>query len=222
MTLSDFSLSKGFWHSIQDIYTAILHHPFNTELAQGTLDRSRFLFYLQQDTLYLVEYGRTLSMLAAKAPNTRIMKDFLTFASGIFAVEQSMHSIFFKEYGLANPTRVKSPACFAYTNYLLATAAVHSYAEAVAAVLPCFWVYREVGLSIYRSTVPGNPYQQWIDTYAGKQFGEATDRAIALLEEMIQESTKDTQSKMLEAFQTSTRLEWYFWDSAYKMEAWQP
>jgi thiaminase/transcriptional activator TenA len=27
---------------------------------------------------------------------------------------------------------------------------------------------------------------------------------------------------MEEAFVTSTRLEWMFWDSAYRMENWQP
>ena len=39
--------------------------------------------------------------------------------------------------------------CLAYTQYLdRQVAATASLEEAVAAVLPCFWIYREVGLNI--------------------------------------------------------------------------
>ena len=150
------------------------------------------------------------------------MRDFIRFASGIFTVEESMHGTFFAEYGLQGRSTVKSPACFAYTNFLLATASLRSYEEAIAAVLPCFWVYREIGLAIHARSVSGNPYQKWIDTYAGDEFGEATETAIEALEETITSATPTTQRRMEEAFVYSTRLEWLFWDSAYTMEPWKP
>ncbi|MFV9927060.1 MAG: hypothetical protein AB8V23_04640 [Candidatus Midichloria sp.] len=37
---------------------------------------------------------------------------------------------------------------------------------ATAAVLPCFWVYNEVGLSIARYASADNPYARWIESYS--------------------------------------------------------
>lgn len=51
-----------------------------------------------------------------------------------------------------------SPACCHYVSYLLATAATRSIAETVAALLPCFWVYRDVGHAIHAVAAPDNPY----------------------------------------------------------------
>jgi thiaminase/transcriptional activator TenA len=214
--------AQAFWDSIEHIYEAIIHHPFNEELAQGTLARERFLHYIQQDALYLLDYGKALSLLAARSETPHRMRDFIQFASGIFTVEKAMHQIYFTEYGVEDPVQSKSPACFAYTNFLLATASLRSYEEGVAAVLPCFWVYREVGLWIHRSASESNPYKRWIETYAGKEFGEATERAIEALEEAAASASEATRRRMGEAFVTSTRLEWLFWDSAYRMEGWKP
>ncbi|MCX7788043.1 MAG: thiaminase II [Spirochaetes bacterium] len=214
--------AQDFWESIRDLYTAIIQHPFNRELAQGTLSRDRFLYYLQQDALYLLDYGKALSILAARSETPERRRDFIRFASGIFTVEEGMHQIYFTEYGVKDPIQTKSPACFAYTNFLLATVSLRSYEEGVASILPCFWVYREVGLSIYRGMVKPNPYERWIETYAGNEFGEATERAIEVLEETLLSASEGTRNRMLQAFLTSTRLEWLFWDSAYRLEQWKP
>jgi len=214
--------AQDFWDKIQELYTAIIHHPFNQKLAQGTLARDRFLYYIQQDALYLLDYGKALSLLAARSDSPKRMRDFIRFASGIFTVEETMHQIYFTEFGVKDPIQIKSPACFAYTNFLLSTVSLRSYAEGVASILPCFWVYREVGLFIHRSATKPNPFERWIETYAGKEFGEATERAIEILEEALSTTSEGTRSQMLEAFVTSTRLEWLFWDSAYRMEEWKP
>ena len=38
------------------------------------------------------------------------------------------------------------------------------------ALLPCFWIYAEVGRDIHGRAAPSNPYQAWIHTYAGEEF----------------------------------------------------
>jgi len=52
---------RNIWESITDIYQAIIQHPFNEELAQGTLPREKFAFYMQQDALYLADFARALA-----------------------------------------------------------------------------------------------------------------------------------------------------------------
>lgn len=214
--------TEAAWSSIANIYQAILDHPFNQELADGTLPREKFIFYMQQDALYLADFARALAIMAGRAPNEEALIQFVRFAEGAAVVERSLHDTYFREFGITAPASQQAPACFAYTNFLLATAACRSYEEGMAALLPCFWIYREVGHAIYQRAAPENPYRRWIDTYAGQEFGEWVDRAIALTDAIADQASESARVRMREAFVFSSRLEWMFWDSAYRLEQWAP
>jgi thiaminase/transcriptional activator TenA len=214
--------TETLWSSITDIYQAIIRHPFNEELAQGTLPREKFAFYMQQDALYLSDFARALATMAGRAPDEEALLQFVRFAEDVAVIERTLHTSYFHEFGIETPTRQQSPSCFAYTNFLLATTASRSYEEGMAALLPCFWIYREVGHDIYKRAAPNNPYQKWIDTYAGQEFGEWVDRAIALTDRIADHASETQKERMRAAFVSSSRLEWMFWDSAYRLEAWLP
>ncbi len=214
--------TETLWSSINDIYRAILQHPFNEELAQGILPREKFLFYMQQDALYLADFARALAIMAGRSPEEEAIIQFARFAENVAVVERALHQTYFQDFGITAPTRQQAPACFTYTNFLLATTATRSYEEGMAAVLPCFWIYREVGHDIYRRSAPNNPYQKWIDTYASPEFSEWVDQAIALTDRIAAQASEEAKTRMRTAFELSSRLEWMFWDSAYRLERWQP
>ncbi|MDI7276068.1 MAG: thiaminase II [Anaerolineae bacterium] len=210
------------WEEITPIYQAIIAHPFNRELTQGTLPRDKFEFYIQQDALYLADFGRALAIMAGRSGTVERALDFVRFAEGAVVVERALHGSYFQLFGIREPATVQCPACFAYTNYLIATTSTRSYEEGVAGLLPCFWIYREVGRHIHRQAVAANPYQKWIDTYASDDFDRLVRRALAIAEETAQEASAGGRERMREAFVTSSRLEWMFWDAAYRLETWQP
>ncbi len=60
-------------------YQSIICHPFNVELAQGTLDKERFVFYMEQDAYYLVGFSRALAFIAARTDSSKIIRQFLDF-----------------------------------------------------------------------------------------------------------------------------------------------
>ena len=117
---------------------------------------------------------------------------------------------------------MKAPGCFTYTHFLISTATNTSYEESLAALLPCFWVYREVGKHIYKNATANNPYQKWIDTYSGEEFEKVVENAIELTNRVAETTNQKKRSLMHESFIISTRLEWVFWDSAYRLETWKP
>ncbi|MCF2970072.1 thiaminase II [Synechococcus sp. Nb3U1] len=215
------SFTAHLWQAIQLIYQQILAHPFNQELAAGTLSRERFQFYLQQDALYLTDFARALGLIGARSERSEQVVSFLNFALGAIVAERSLHESYFRLYEI-QPEITYAPTCFTYTRSLLATAALDPYEVAIAAVLPCFWIYREVGSEIYRMAQPHNPYQQWIDTYAGEEFAQVVQQAIDITESVAEQTTAALRDKMMAAFVTASRLEWLFWDSAYRLESWQP
>lgn len=207
-------LSEKLWEKNAHIYQRIIDHPFNNELANGTLDYDRFQFYMEQDSYYLVGFSRALAIIAARSGSIPFLQDFLHFAMGALVAERSLHASFLPtayDFDSLKP----SFACMTYVQLLLATAALAPIEEAIAAVLPCFWIYREVGLHIASRTCPNNPYQKWIDTYSSQDFIEATNLAISRMDEMAVQSTLQTQLLMERAFENSALLEWHFWDDAY-------
>lgn len=212
--------TDNLWNEIEPIYDAILELPFIRELTAGTLSEEIFLFYLKQDTLYLADYSRALSLAGIRSDSNEQARQFLNFATNAIDVERKLHGEFYEQLDAGTQLH-KSPSCFSYTNFLLATATMKDNAVAIAALLPCFWIYREVGLHIYENAAPDNPYQDWIDTYAGEEFNEGVEKAIAITDRVAEEEPESRRDQMTHAFVRSSQLEWKFWDSAYKMEQWK-
>lgn len=218
------SFGDELWQSITPIYKAILEHPFIEELMDGSLARDRFVFYMKQDALYLQDFSRALGITGARATAIDQLQSFLGFAHGAISVERSLHEGYFRDFNATLDVE-RAPACFAYGQYLIATATTGSYAESVAALLPCFWIYRDVGNYIYgrsESRLAKNPYRAWIETYSGEHFDESVSRAIEITNAVAADASSEDIARMRRAFVQSSRLEWMFWDSAYRLEVWPP
>ncbi|GAB3548087.1 thiaminase II [Spirosoma fluminis] len=207
------------WQQIIPLYETTVSHAFVQELAAGTLPASKFQYYIQQDALYLTDFSRALAQLAVKASTPADILAFAEFAANAIRVERVLHETYFALYNI-QPETEKKPACFAYTNFLLAMTATQSLAVGAAAVLPCFWIYREVGKYIYGQAHPQNPYQAWIDTYAGDAFDQAVNQMLDLTERLASEASPAEREKMQTAFVQSSRLEWSFWNDAYQLTNW--
>jgi thiaminase (transcriptional activator TenA) len=217
------SFARDAWQRIAPLYDAILDLPFNRELAAGTLSRERFIFYMLQDAHYLTYFARALAVTAARAPENDALIQFAGSARAAVVVERALHEGFFKDYGISAAEAAAaepSPTCAHYTHYLLAIAHNAPYEVAVAGLLPCFWIYWEVGKHLLGTAAPDNPYRAWIDTYADEAFAEGVRQVIAIADQMAAAASPTTREQMLRAFVRASRLEWMFWDSAYRLERW--
>jgi thiaminase (transcriptional activator TenA) len=215
--------TRALWQAIQPIYAAILQHPFLRGLTDGSLPRPSFEFYAVQDALYLREFARALSIAAARAPHDDWIIMFDEHAAGALKVERALHESFFKDFGLT-PAAVAAtplaPTNVAYTSYLLAVAYGAPYHETVAALLPCYWIYWEVGKELERMGSPDPLYRRWIGTYASEEFG-AVVRAVLEATDRIAEGRPSRERQAMEHhFVTTSRYEWMFWEMGYRREAW--
>ncbi|GAB3905170.1 thiaminase II [Larkinella knui] len=211
--------TEQVWNAALPVYEKILAHPFNQELKTGALPVETFKFYIYQDSLYLADFARALAVAGTRSSTSGELLEFLQFAQNAILVERALHESYFAEYKI-ELTSGKAPGCFAYTNYLLASSAYESYEVAVAALLPCFWIYKRVGDAIYANQTTPNPYQNWIDAYAGEEFAVAVTRMLARCDRLGEQASESVRNRMVEAYLTSSRLEYVFWDSAYRRETW--
>lgn len=209
--------SDEVWRKAEPIYDSILELPFVKELAEGTLSRERFMFYIRQDSYYIDNYSRVLAHIASRLPEKRQMEDFLKFATDGIIVEKALH----ESYLDGAPADVKpTPTCLLYTSFESAKSIEPVEVEA-AGVLPCFWIYQRVGEAILSRTGKDNPYWHWIETYGDEMFARSTERAVEICDELAETAAEDVRERMTEAFLMAARMEWMFWESAYRMEQWK-
>jgi thiaminase (transcriptional activator TenA) len=217
------TFTDELWVSIEPIYAAILRHPFIAGLTDGSLSRERFEFYAVQDALYLREFARALAIAAARAPKDDWIVMLAEHAAGALRVERTLHDGFFREFQLTSDAVVATPLAptnLAYTNYLVAVAYGAPFHEALAALLPCYWIYWEVGKELTRAGSPNPLYARWIETYGSDEFGAIVAAVLEATNEIAGQIGNTERAAMRRHFRTTSRYEWLFWDMGYRCEQW--
>jgi thiaminase/transcriptional activator TenA len=206
------------------IWRAVHGHAFLRELHAGTLSRERFAYFILQDYLYLLDFAQVLCLGGAKSPDLETLEIFARHARGAVEVERSFHADFGRTLGLA-PAQLdkteKAPVTQAYIDRLQAVARSGQLGELVAAVLPCYWIYGEVGKNLFAGR-PRAPkiYRQWIELYASEEFWRPVREQIRLLDALGAQANAEERRRMSEHFLLSSRYEYMFWEQAYRMERW--
>lgn len=217
------SLTSELWSEITDIYDAILVHPFITGLTDGTLPADAFAFYVVQDALYLRQYASALAAVASRAPSPEAAAMFARHSAEAVATELTLHSSLLPELGIEPRDAASAepaPANLAYTSYLLSVIRGGSYAEGVGAVLPCYWIYWEVGKELIRRGSPDPRFQRWIDTYGGEEFGTVVRDVLAEADAIGPFLSNAERARVRRHFRAASRYEWMFWEMGYRQESW--
>jgi len=215
--------TEAAWQANLALFETTRDTPFNRELADGTLPADKFKHYMIQDAHYLEGFARGLSLVAAKGQTADDIVQFADAARTAIIVERSLHGEYFQFFGVSEAdfrTAERSPTCHHYVSFLLSMAAQQPFEVGLAALLPCFWIYREIGHDIHGRATDDNPYRAWIDTYAGEDFSEAVDAVLATVDRVATGASEAVLKQMHLAYKRSAQLEWMFWDSAYRLETW--
>ena len=206
------------------IRRAIYAHPFLDELQAGTLPMDRFIYFMRQDYVYLLDFAQVLCLGGAKSPDLQTLEVFTRHALIAVEVERTFHATFGKSLGFSRKqldATPKGPITEAYTRHLQAVARGGSLGEIVAAVLPCYWIYGEVGRRLYRNR-PKRPkiYREWIETYASEDYWKPVREQIRLMDQLGKSAPAGEKKLMQSHFILSSRYEFLFWDQAYRLQQW--
>ncbi len=216
------------WAETKVLRESIDSLEFLERLGDGTLPLDAFRTYIEQDKLYLEGYSKALSLVAAHAPDPQSAGFWSNSASTAATVESALHDGLLTGGILPAGSGMleHSQACLGYVSYLTATAATAPYPVSAAAVLPCFWIYAEVGRDLAASARevldadPSHPYAQWVTTYDAPEFHESVAQARVLVDAAAEAATETEREAMSEAFRIASRYELMFWDSALHQQPW--
>jgi hydroxymethylpyrimidine kinase/phosphomethylpyrimidine kinase/thiamine-phosphate diphosphorylase len=203
-------VTAEMWAGSADLRREIDELPFVRRLGDGSLPEAWFSHYLAQDAIYLRAYSRVLARASQLAPTPEAQVEWARSAADAIAAESALH----EEWLARHPApAVIGPVTRAYVDHLLAHAATSDYAVLVAALLPCFTIYADVGtrLRAARSAAAASgaahPYAAWLETYADPAFAAATERACALVDEAAVLAGPGRRAAMLEASRVSAAYE---------------
>lgn len=218
MATSDRLLEAG-----DEIWTAQKNHPFVTELAAGTLDTEAFLTWVRQDYRYLLDYARVFAIAGTKARDEETMTHLFGVAHRTLDEELDLHREFAADYGLSvrdlESVR-KAPTCVAYTNFLVRTAHEGTLPEIAAAIYPCGQGYLDIAEHMADlAPETDHRYTPFIETYTSDAFREVVDWMRAFVDRCGDRHPAEYEA-MEDAFLTSARLEFRFWEMAYRREEW--
>jgi thiaminase/transcriptional activator TenA len=207
--------TKSVWAESAKIFEGIKALPFIKDLADGSLDPSRFDRYIAQDELYLGNYGRQMFQLADMMTDPAQQEMFRLFAQIGLDGEKAMHEMLIARFGI--DTEV-TPSIVTETYNAHTQAALESGSKevALAAMLPCMWIYNEVGLYILSiASLEGNPYKEWVLEYGNDEFTQGVNSVLALADEWAAAVDDETRAKMSRAYLEAALFEYAFWDYGY-------
>jgi len=176
------SLAAALRADNADLTGAALAHPFVRGVADGTLPLPAFRRYIAQDAYFLDAFARAYALALARSPGRQGVRDFFTVLSGALD-ELALHDADAARWGVRLGDVAPHRATLAYTDFLLATAALRTVGETCAALIPCMRLYAHIGqtLAADRDNA-ANPYQEWIETYANPAFEALAARLEGLLD----------------------------------------
>jgi thiaminase/transcriptional activator TenA len=201
------SLSAELWAGSADLAAASLASPFVTGTADGTLPRDRFAGYVAQDAFFLEAFARAYALGVAHSRDRATLEAFADLLAGV-REELRLHDGYAARWDIDLAAVEPAPATLAYTEFLLATAALGDVGETCAAMTPCMRLYAHLGQSL-AGTATG-PYREWVDTYADPGF----EQLAATLEALLDRLAADTPA-VRRAYRRAMELELGFFDAAW-------
>ena len=208
----------------EGIWADYLTHPFVLGLADGSLDKEKFKFYLLQDYVYLFDYARVFAEGVVKARDPETMRIFAGYVDSILNGEMDIHKGYMARLGIAQTDAEQVKASLhnqSYTSYMRAVAAEEGQAEIMAAVLSCAISYEHIAkwMVEHYPNAENHPfYGEWVRGYASAEYAAGNRKLEALMERLCEGYAEKQRTRLVEIFVDCSRFEGLFWDMAWKME----
>lgn len=204
-------------------WEASFRHPFVQGIADGSLPLDCFRYYVLNDSYYLSVFAQVQGLGAAKAHDLHTSGRMALHIQGTYNTELALHEKFSRLLNITPEEKAAfqpAPTAYAYTSHLLRAAYTGHIGDIVAVMLPCYWLYLEIGDRL-KGAAPEEPiYREWIGTYGSERFREVVQEQIDRLDEIAARVPDWERERLKRQFLISSQYEHAFWDMAYRLEKW--
>ncbi len=219
MKVTEYLLSK-----VEDIWEEYHSHPFVTGIADGTLDREKFRYYIIQDYLYLIDYAKVFALGVTKAADLETMTFFAKYIHQILSGEMDIHNGYMGEMKITEEEMAAAkPALdnISYTSYMLRVAYDEGPAQIAAAILSCALSYEVIAKKMMEQYPDADKdpfYGEWVKGYASEEYHQENVELCELMERLSEGLNEEHLEHLADIFIISSRYEKSFWDMAWEMK----
>lgn len=197
-------------------------HPFVEGIRKGQLPKESLIHYVTQDRMYLQVYMK-LCGLGIFQSEEREDIDFFDQIIHIIQDEESHpHRNLCEVAGVTPESITPAPLAEAAQQYIqhMIQAGQKGFAHLLAAMLPCPWVYQEIGRRMLKEEHVNeeHPFYPWISFYGRTSTFDTTAYIRQRLDQLVPRMGKSEQEELYRIFVQSCQHEVAFWDMAYHIK----
>ena len=209
----------------KDNWILYTKHDFLKKLSAGTLKEEKFLNYLIQDYLFLIQFSKAWSLAILKSDNLEEMKIAASTVNDLINFEMELHISLCANYGISKSDLENADEenqNIAYTRYVLELGYSGDLLDLLSSLAPCVLGYGEIGINYKNSNPKISMYQKWIDTYSSKEYQGVCKNVSNLIDQAFMLRLGDNfvstykWKKVNKIFNKATLLEVDFWNMAMK------
>ncbi len=207
----------------KDSWDQSLNHPFVQGIVKGDLPLDNFKYYILQDIYYLKHYGKIHAIAASQAEDFQVTALLAQKAQKTAQAELTVHNEHAEILNITDED-IKNfkpaPTAYAYTSHLYRATMFGNLAHSVAAILPCYWLYADIGKKNEGASPEPQIYRNWINMYASDWFQNSTNDMIDLLNTLVEDMNDKEKDNVKEQFIIAKEYELHFWEMSYIKETW--
>ena len=209
----------------KDNWLLYTKHEFINKLSNDILKEEKFLNYLIQDYLFLIQFSKAWSLAILKSDNLEEMKIAASTVNDLINFEMELHITLCANYGISISDLENADeenANIAYTRYVLELGYSGDFLDLLSALAPCVLGYGEIGLNCQNSNPKTLMYKKWIETYSSIEYQDVCKNVSGLIDKAfllrLGANFKNTYKwkKINQIFKKATLLEVDFWNMAIK------
>ena len=209
----------------KDNWLLYTKHEFINKLSNDTLKEEKFLNYLIQDYLFLIQFSKAWSLAILKSDNLEEMKIAASTVNDLINFEMELHITLCANYGISKSDLENADeenANIAYTRYVLELGYSGDFLDLLSALAPCVLGYGEIGLNCQNSNPKTLMYKKWIETYSSIEYQDVCKNVSGLIDKafLLRLGTNFENTykwkKVNQIFNKATLLEVDFWNMAMK------
>ena len=202
------------------LWDKLLNHKFISDIEMDCLPLENFIFYLQQDQLFLNEFCAFLLKARKKTTETKLRNWFDALNSSTVNYEMQMQRELLSLLGISDLDCTSVKAASATRNYIFFLRRVSSsgsLVEMVSAMSPCPWSYLEIAEKLCgrKSRIKTEVYRRWIDFYASKESRRQVEELKTILGTRYLKANRKARRLMKINFGLACRYEYRFWEMSY-------
>lgn len=198
---------------------AVKWHAFLRGVFDGTLSKRTFAAYLCQNISYLDTYASCLDLLAARLSQ---IQGFEQEARELkqWARETRDMRVWTIDYVKSftgqsvNPSEiVPLPELLTYQGFEARAVRSADLGVAMAALLPCFWIWNEFGKALRPTAkLQDNPFRDWVEGMGSEASDVSARKAVSIADKLAQNGSDALRARMTDVFVAGCWFEWQLFE----------